>query len=202
MDEEPVGSTRYGKGAGTAIMKLPLHENERVVVKTRAHPRVLRQPFVMLLLLTAAGAFALGYLSREDLPDWLAPNTGVLSWLSLLLWFLLVMIWCAAPLVRWARGWIVLTTQRLIYRSVRQPGSLQSVGLYSVRDLVAHVPRKPASGRPGTLDVLLHNGYVRITNVPAVSSFRELAIAVMQDLGGSRQLMNHDGHATGEGNHG
>lgn len=183
-------------------MKLPLHENERVVVKTRAHARVLRQPFIILLLLTGACAFALGYLSREELPGWLESNTGVLSWLCVLLWFLLLVIWCIAPLLRWARGWIVLTTERILFRSAFSTGTLQSIGLFSVRDLVAHTRRQAGGTLPGTLDVLLHNGYVRIAHVPAVTYFRELAIEAMQDLAGTRQLMQRDGYPTGEGNNG
>ncbi|MCW4465164.1 hypothetical protein OK351_06565 [Glutamicibacter sp. MNS18] len=181
-------------------MKLPLHENERVVIKTRAHARVLRQPLIMLLLLTGGCAFALGFLSRETLPDWLESNTGVLSWMCLLLWFLLLMIWCAAPLWRWARGWIVLTTERILFRSAVAHGDLQAIGLYSVRDLVAHTRKKGAPQLPGTLDVLLHNGFVRISHVPAVAYFRELAIDVMRDAGANRPLVNRDGHPSGEGN--
>lgn len=181
-------------------MKLPLHETERVVIKTRAHARVLLQPLIMLLLLTGGCAFALGFLSRETLPGWLDTNTGVLSWMCLLLWLLLLMIWCVAPLWRWGRGWIALTTERIIFRSAVARGDLQSVGLFSVRDLVVHTRRKGSPQLPGTLDVLLHNGYVRISHVPAVAHFRELAIDVMRDAVANRPLGHRDGHPSGEGN--
>lgn len=180
-------------------MKLPLHENERVVIKTREHSRVLLQPFAAFLVFTAACAFALGYLTRERLPGWLAPNTEVLSWLCLLLWLLLVLIWCAAPLVRWARGLIVLTTERILFRTPSSRGRLQSVGLYGVRDLVAHTRTKAPGHRPGTLDVLLHQGYVRISNIPAVGYFRDLAIQMMTQLGGNRQVAGHGKPVAGEG---
>lgn len=181
-------------------MKLQLRENERVVIRTRAHARVLLQPLILLLLLTGVCAFALGYLSRQGLPQWLESNSGVLSWLCLLLWFLLIMIWCVTPLGRWARGWIVLTTERIMYRSALTAGQIQSIGLYSVRDLVAHTRRKTVPGIPGTLDVLLSSGYVRIAHVPAVTYFRELAIGVMQEAAAARPLLNSDGYPTGEGN--
>jgi hypothetical protein len=43
-------------------MKLPLHERERVIIKTREHSRVLRQPVGAFLFLTALCAFCLGSL--------------------------------------------------------------------------------------------------------------------------------------------
>lgn len=182
-------------------MKLPLHQNERVIIKTRVHSRVLRQPFITLLILTGSFAFILGYLSRQQLPGWIAPNAGVLSWLFVLLWFLLVGIWCVAPWIGWLRSRIVLTTERILFRIPRSGGQLQSVGLYTVRDLLAHTRKKknPAQ-RPGTLDVVLNHGYVRIPHVPAVTSFRRLAIEALQNMGGNNQVAGPFGTAAGEGN--
>lgn len=195
-----LGQRAGQEGASTATMKLQLHENERVVIRTRAHARVLLQPLFLLLLLTALCAFGLGYFSRESLPEWLASNSGVLSWLCLLLWIMLVLIWCVTPLLRWARGWIVLTTERIMYRPAQTSGTMQSIGLYSVRDLVAHSRRKNSQTLSGNLDVLLNRGYVRISHVPAVAYFRELTIGVMHDAAARRPLLNNDGPATGEGN--
>ncbi|MDR4533554.1 hypothetical protein [Glutamicibacter sp. PS] len=179
-------------------MKLPLQEKERVVVKTREHARVLRQPFVALLLLSAICAFLVGYFTRDDLSEWLRANTSVILVLIAILWVVLVLIWCVAPLLRWSRSRIVLTNQRIFYRSSTNAGRMQSLGLYSVRDVVAHVKHGQAERRPGTLDIVLQHGYVRLTNVPAVGYFRELTMEHMMRLrqeirGGRRDELNSEG---------
>ncbi|WP_404289739.1 hypothetical protein [Glutamicibacter arilaitensis] len=163
-------------------MKVPLHERERVVIKTREHSRVLRQPFVVFLFLTAGCAFLLGYLSRTDLSDWLASESELWMVLTLVLWFILVLIWCVTPWVRWLRTCIILTTERILFRTSFGRADLESIGLYSVRDLIAHTKQQAAITKPGALDVVLSHGHVRIMHVPAVSYFRTLAIEMMNNL--------------------
>lgn len=163
-------------------MKVPLHDRERVVIKTREHSRVLRQPFAVFLFLTAGCAFLLGYLSREDLSDWLTNESELWMILSAVLWFILVLIWCVTPWVRWLRTCIVLTTERILFRTSYGRSDLESIGLYSVRDLIAHTKQQAVSTKPGTLDVVLSHGHVRIMHVPAVSYFRALAIETMNNV--------------------
>ncbi|TAP25803.1 hypothetical protein [Arthrobacter sp. S41] len=163
-------------------MKLPLHERERVVIKTREHSRVLRQPITAFLILTALCTFALGYLSREDLSDWLANNANVWMIVSVVLWAALVLIWVLLPWIRWTRSLVVLTTERIMFRSTYSQGKLQSVGLFTVRDLVAYAKSNNAMTRAGTLDIVMNQGYVRISHVPAVGYFRSLAVETMTNL--------------------
>lgn len=164
-------------------MKLPLHERERVVIKSREHSRVLRQPITAFLVLTALCTFALGYLSREDLSDWLANNAELWMIVTLVLWVALVFIWVVLPFIRWSRSLIVLTTQRIMFRSTYSQGRLESVGLFSVRDLVAYAKKNNNSMTlAGTLDIVMNQGYVRLSHVPAVGYFRSLAVETMTNL--------------------
>ena len=163
-------------------MKVPLHERERVIIKTREHSKVLRQPIVVFLLLTVVCTFLLGYLSRTDLSPWLAENAGLWVVVTLVLWAALTLIWCVTPWVRWLRSRIVLTTERILFRSSFTSGKLQSVGLYTVRDLIAHTKKQNAMTRAGTLDIVLGHGYVRIAHVPSVPYFRSLAIDAITNL--------------------
>ncbi|MFJ5107784.1 MULTISPECIES: hypothetical protein [unclassified Glutamicibacter] len=163
-------------------MKLPLHERERVIIKTREHSRVLRQPVGAFLVLTALCTFSLGYLSRDDLSDWLAGNANVWMVVSVVLWAALVLIWSVIPWARWLRSQIVLTTERIMFRPTYNDGKLQSVGLFTVRDLVAHSKAKNTMTRAGTLDIVLNQGYVRLSHVPSVPYFRSLAMEAMANL--------------------
>ncbi|WP_347039425.1 hypothetical protein AAHB37_04705 [Glutamicibacter halophytocola] len=173
-------------------MKLPLHERERVIIKTREHSRVLRQPISAFLILTALCTFAIGYLSRDDLSDWLADNADVWMIVAVVLWAALVLIWSIVPWIRWTRGLIVLTSERIMYRSAYSQGQLQSVGLFTVRDLVAYAKQHNAMTRAGTLDIVLNQGYVRIAHVPSVPYFRSLAMEAMANLRGSRDAAHTD----------
>lgn len=163
-------------------MKLPLHERERVVIKTREHSRVLRQPITAFLILTALCTFALGYLSRDDLSDWLASNANVWMIVSVVLWAVLILIWVVLPWIRWSRSLVVLTTERIMFRSTYSQGQLQSVGLFTVRDLVAYAKKNNAMTRAGTLDIVMNQGYVRVSHVPAVGYFRSLAMETIANL--------------------
>ncbi|WP_073706668.1 hypothetical protein [Glutamicibacter sp. 0426] len=179
-------------------MKLPLHERERVIIKTREHSRVLRQPMGAFLVLTALCTFSLGYLSRDDLSDWLASNANVWMIVAVVLWAALVLIWSVIPWARWLRSRIVLTTERIMFRPTYNDGKLQSVGLFTVRDLVAHSKAKNAMTRAGTLDIVLNQGYVRLSHVPSVQYFRSLAMEAMANLRSS-QSMAHTETTNSEG---
>lgn len=163
-------------------MKLPLHERERVIIKTREHSRVLRQPIAAFLILTALCAFSLGYLSRDDLSAWLGDHADVWMAVAVVAWAALVFIWTIIPWLRWMRSRIVLTTERIMFRPAYDGGTLQSVGLFTVRDVVAYAKQKNAMTRAGTLDVVLNQGYVRLAHVPSVSYFRSLAMEAMANL--------------------
>ena len=163
-------------------MRVPLQERERVVVSTREHPQVLVAPIVAFLLLTSLCSFMLGYLSRDDLSDWLSDNAGIWQAVALLLWFVLSVIWSIAPWFRWLRSRIVLTTQRILFRSSYHGGPLQAVALASVRELAARSKGNGAMTRSGSLDLLLREGQLRIRHVPAVAYFRTLALETMGNL--------------------
>ncbi|WP_313813327.1 hypothetical protein [Glutamicibacter sp.] len=167
-------------------MKVPLHEKERVIVSTREHSRVLFQPFIALLLLTVMCSFVLGYLSRNDLSSWLSENAELWQLVSVILYAVLVAIWCVTPWVRWMRSRIVLTTERILFRSSLNPGKLQSVGLFSIRDLIAYTKKQNSMTRAGTLDIVLSHGYVRLSHIPSVPYFRTLAIEAMTNLRNAR----------------
>jgi len=167
-------------------MKVPLQDRERVIISTREHSRVLFQPFITFLLLTVFCTFVLGYLSRQDLSAWLSDNASLWQVVTLVLYAVLVLIWCVAPWVRWMRSRIVLTDERILFRTSNNPGKLQSVGLYTVRDLIAYTKKQNAMTRAGSLDIILNEGYVRLLHIPSVPYFRSLAIEKMTNLRNNR----------------
>lgn len=179
-------------------MKLPLHERERVIIKSREHSRVLRQPIGAFLILTALCTFSIGYLSRDDLSDWLANNADVWMIVTLVLWAVLVIIWSIVPWVRWMRSLIVLTNERIMFRSTYSQGQLQSVGLFTVRDLVAYAKQNNVLTRAGTLDIVMNQGFVRIAHVPSVPYFRSLAIEAMTNLRSNHSVAHTETNSSEE----
>lgn len=163
-------------------MKLILEKRERVIVKTRAHRRVLRGPFLRFLLLLAGGCYLLGMLLRNDLPAWVTEARPLLAALLAVVCGVLLFIWCLRPWIRWANTYTFLTSERIVTKSGRGAAGQHSIGLYAIHDIVAVVRPNAPETAPGTLSVVLAEQRVNIPHVPAVARMRGYCIGAITAL--------------------
>lgn len=163
-------------------MKLILEMRERVIVKTRAHPRALRGTLLRFFLLLAATSFLAGLLIRTDLPDWAAEASPLLLAVLGVAFCVLLVIWCLRPLVRWAGTYTYLTTERIVTKRGRSAAGQRSIGLYAIQDIVALTGRRAPYEAPGTLQIVLAEQRINIPHMPAVQKMRELGIGAITAL--------------------
>ncbi len=105
----PEGETMPGVGFPSRL----LNDGERVVVSTRTHPKALVLPLVLVLVVAALTAVALGLVSREmsGTPErFVSVVIGVVALAALLRWALV-------PAARWATTSYTFTDRRFISRS-------------------------------------------------------------------------------------
>lgn len=163
-------------------MKLNLEKYERVLVKTRAHPRALRGVLFRLLILVPIIGYLAGFLIRTDLPGWLTEASPLLLALLAVTFVVLLFIWCLAPLIRWARTWIFLTNERIITKRGRSASGQRSIGLYAIQEVRALTKTRAAADAPGTLQVVVADQRINIQHLPAVNKMRELSIGAISAL--------------------
>jgi hypothetical protein len=163
-------------------MRLPLAAGERVIVKSRAHRRVLAGPAVVFLLLVAATAFTLGWLSREDLPGPVEQALPLLHVLVPIVAGVLLLAWCVAPLVRWLRTWTYLTNRRVVVRSGTRSSRQWELALGLVRRLHVKQGFLRRGGGSGDLVLDTGDGQALLADMPAVHRLRELVADAMQTL--------------------
>ncbi|MDO5744254.1 MAG: hypothetical protein Q4P23_07275 [Micrococcaceae bacterium] len=163
-------------------MKLVLGKRERVLVKTRAHRRVLRGPLCGFLLLLAGGCYLGGWLLRTDLAPWAHEARPLLLALLLSVFSVLLVIWCLRPWLRWANSYIFLTTERIVTKRGRGRGGQHSIGLYAIHDIVAVVRANAPEKAPGTLAVVMAEQRFNIPHVPAVALMRGYCIGAITAL--------------------
>lgn len=163
-------------------MKLKLGERERVLIKTRAHPRALRGALIRFLILVPVFGYLAGFLIRTDLPDWLTEASPLLLALTAVTFVVLIFIWCLAPLARWARTWIYLTNEHIITKRGRSASGQRSIGLFVIQDVRALTKARAAADAPGTLQVVVADQRINIQHLPAVNKMRELSIGAISAL--------------------
>lgn len=163
-------------------MKLTLEKRERVIVKTRAHRRVLRGPFFRFLLLLAGACYMLGLLLRNDLPPWVQEGRPLLAALLAVVSGALLFIWCLRPWIRWANTYTYLTSERIVTKRGRRAAGQHSIGLYAIHDIVAVVRPNASENAPGTLSVVLAEQRFNIPHVPAVARMRKYCIGAITAL--------------------
>ncbi len=163
-------------------MKLILEKRERVLVKTRAHPRVLRGALLRFLLLVSGTCYLLGLMLREDLAGWVIEMRALLLALLAVIFAVLLVTWCLRPWIRWANSFIYLTTERVVTRRGRRAAGQHSIGLYAIHDIVAVVRPNAPRLAPGTLTLVLAEQRFNIPHVPAVARMREYCIGAIGAL--------------------
>ncbi|WP_309080363.1 PH domain-containing protein [Zhihengliuella sp.] len=163
-------------------MRLKLGDAERVIVKTRQHPRVLVRPVVLMLLVIAATGFGLGYLTREDLPDWLVDLVPILQPGIAGLGLLLVLAWTVTPYVRWIRTRYCLTNRRIIIRVGGAARAQRELPLILIRELVVRQSVMQRGSGAGHLVLMTSNGGTVLKNTPSVHRMRELTLEAIEAL--------------------
>lgn len=163
-------------------MKLKLGERERVLVKTRTHPRALRGVLIRFLILVPVFGYLVGFLIRTDLPAWLTEASPLLLALTAVTFVVLLFIWCLAPIFRWARTWIYLTTDHIITKRGRSASGQRSIGLFVIQDVQALTKARAAPNAPGTLQVVVADQRINIQHLPAVNKMRELSIGAINAM--------------------
>jgi hypothetical protein len=163
-------------------MRLRLAEGERVIVRTRAHRRVLMVPALAFLALVGLTGFALGWLSRPGLPPALQDALPLLRVVVPLAAAVLALTWCVAPLLRWQRTLTYLTNRRVVIRRGMGGRSQWELPLVIVGGIRVRQPVLRRGAGAGTLVLDTANGAAELTNMPGVHRLRELVLDAIEAL--------------------
>lgn len=151
-----------------------LEPGEQVIVRTRAHPRVLLAPAACLVATAFALGLASGWLARPDLP-WVLERTR--PWAQLLVWAAVAVALLAGtvrPLLRWLTRAVVLTSRRLVQRTGLGGGPEAAMPLVTIAD----VQRRRRGAAAGDVHVLFQDPvrqvYWRLADVPEAERFESL----------------------------
>lgn len=147
-------------------MRVDLAHDERVVVRTRPHPRALAGAGWALVSLMALAGSLQGLLSR--LPElggvaaeW-APVAVIAAWV--LLGFL-ALVWVLRPVLSWLRKRYVITTRRVLSVQGRHRRELPLTMLTGVQG-------RPGVGAgaegSGTLHLYTQGGEAKLKHMPSV----------------------------------
>ncbi|MET1033645.1 MAG: PH domain-containing protein [Arthrobacter sp.] len=163
-------------------MRLRLAPGERVIVKTRAHRRVLTRPALGFLAVVALTAFALGWLSRDGLPAPVPEALPLLRAVVPLAAAVLLLAWSVGPLLRWSRTWTVLTNRRVVIRRGAGGRSQWEIPLVLVRAIHVRQTVLQRGAGAGTLLLETANGRATLRDMPGVHRLRELVLDAMEAL--------------------
>lgn len=147
-------------------MRVELSERERVVVRTRPHPRALLGPAWAFVALTGLAGVGQGIASR--LPELGGGWEQAAPFLSWGLWGVLgiaAIAWVLRPLWRWTRRRYVFTNQRVISFEGRRRRDLPL-------GMLTGVDPRPGVGAgrdgAGTLVLFTERGQASLKHVPSV----------------------------------
>lgn len=163
-------------------MRLRLADDEWVIVKTRAHRRVLNRPAVVFVVLAALTAFAMGTLTRQDLPDAVLETVPLLQAVVPVIAVVLLLVWCGLPLLRWRRTIVFLTNQRIVVRRGLAAKNQWELPLAFVRTLRTSQGLLERGSGSGALVLDTVNGPVRLPHLPRVDRVRALVVTAIERL--------------------
>lgn len=148
-------------------MRIELDGDERVVVRTRPHPRGLRSCAWGLIVLLVLYGFVTGLLSRvPELGGWWADAAPYLGGLAGFLLLLGALAWVIAPAWRWLRRRFVITTRRVIVVAGSRPR--RELPLEHIIAVDARPGVGASQDGPGTLVFSTPRGEARVRHVPDV----------------------------------
>lgn len=164
-------------------MRIKLEPGERVVLRTRPHPRRLFARFLVLLLILAGTGFGLGWLSRGELPSgWAGWEPAVITGFLVLAGLATVRVF-VLPLLDWAGTRYILTSRRLIRRSGFARRSERDVRLTAIFQLIVEQTLVERATGGGTLVVDLgRDRFVSFPHVPQIQTFKEYMVQAISDL--------------------
>lgn len=153
-----------------------LTEDETVVVDFHPHWRVLLLPILWTLAIIAMAVAVLWWGDRQD---W-DLNLGL--WVPLVA-LVLILVFVAAPVVRWLFTQYVLTTERIIVRS----GIIAKTGTEIPLETINNVlfSQSPTDRMLGHGDVIIESagshGQSRLTDIPDPERFQSLVYRTRED---------------------
>jgi membrane protein YdbS with pleckstrin-like domain len=168
-------------------MRRLLKPGEQLIVTTRRHSRMLAWPAIVFVLVSGAGAFAAGWLSRghlEQAVPWLPPASRL--WFALvpaLLGVWIVLGYCLRELFVWRSVRYILTSRRVLRRERGLTRTDREMPLGLVRDVNVRQGFVQGMFRSGTI-ILSSGGSVQLTlaDVPEARRFREFILEAIEDL--------------------
>ncbi|WP_072687955.1 PH domain-containing protein [Rhodococcus marinonascens] len=128
-----------------------LAEEEELLLHSHPHWKMLLLPAVILLTVTAAAGFAVGFAENElD-----ASSLNVVRVVILVLWLAVVVWRCLAPFLRWKSKHFVVTDRRVLVRE----GVMTHIGIDIPMGRISNV-----QFRHGLLDRMLRTGTLVIVS--------------------------------------
>lgn len=164
-------------------MRIRLEPGERVVVRTRPHPRRLILPFFIALLILAGGGYGLGWFSRTQLPlGWEQWGPALVTGFLVIVLLLLFRIFIR-PLLQWAGTRYILTSRRLIRRAGFTRRSEREVRLTGIFQIIIEQTLIERLTGGGSLIIDLgRDRILSFTEVPQVYTFKQYMVAAISDL--------------------
>ena len=104
-----------------------LGDDERVVLQTRPHVKMVFGPFLVLLLAAAGIVAALLLLPDNDSKTWLMAAIGVVA-------LVVIVVWTLVPYLQWRTTSYTFTTRRLITRSGILTKTGRDIPLFRIND--------------------------------------------------------------------
>lgn len=163
-------------------MRLRLADDEWVIIKTRAHRRVLNRPAVVFIVVAALTAFAMGTLTRQDLPQAVLDTVPLLQVVVPIVGAVLVLAWCVIPLLRWRRTIVFLTNQRIVVRRGITAKNQWELPLAFVQTLRTSQKLLERGSGSGALVLDTAHGPVRLPHLPRVDRVRSLVVTAIERL--------------------
>lgn len=168
-------------------MRFDLAQGEHIIVRTRAQARSLVFPALFFILLVAAAGFGAGWLARNRnsfdpaLSQWI-PAMAIAA-AAAAAGVVLMLRFCARPLLRWLGTRYVLTSRRLIARSGFTRRREEQYPLVAIVHIGSSQSLLQRSLRSGNISLQVgQSRSSRFVNVPEIARFRNIMLAAIEAL--------------------
>jgi len=157
-------------------MRSWLAEDEQVIIRSRAHSRILVWPVTVGLLMISACSAALARLQPAVFAQWAPGAAPFREPAIVLLLTAVLLLQVAYPIrrvVRWASTWYILTSRRFVVRSGNLRRHQQDHWLEQVEQVDMRQKLRQRIVGAGELEFYMMNGGLRrISDVPHIAAFK------------------------------